>query len=89
MSLDGIPGFDDREPCVLCGEPGVCGINGQWYCIDHLDAGFSATVVGIAILKGLDPDEVERKATAMLVELGERAQAADDMGLLPDDGSEL
>jgi hypothetical protein len=68
MSLSGIPGFAERAPCALCGGVGLVGINGEWYCADHLDAGFS--IVGATVKQ--------------ITELAERAAAADEMGLVDD-----
>jgi len=66
MTLDGIPGFSERAPCESCGGVGLVGINGRWFCADHMDDGFRQVGATVAQIRAL----------------GERAAAADEMGLV-------
>jgi hypothetical protein len=46
--------------CCICEGDGVAEILGQWYCADHVDAGFLAVGLFLAHLRGWDHEDTEQ-----------------------------
>ena len=54
--------------CILCSEPALLWLNGDPYCVDHVDDAWRFVARGEAIAHGTDPDAAERLVGDMLRE---------------------
>lgn len=61
-----------ENSCAVCGVLAVVWINGVGYCIGHVDDGFALAFRGIAILRGLNPDDVEQAGRRALEHGGDQ-----------------
>lgn len=52
--------------CSLCDQIAVVVVNGAAACSDHVEEVMRGAFRGVAVFRGLDPDEVERKTEHLI-----------------------